>query len=138
MFANGNTGSGAFPQAQGFGGFTWTFGSGTSFGGNGLAGMGSYNAVQVFSDFKNPLFRGTGGALFNLNNIALNKSIWNNCYPAVTFTAWRGGVQQGAAVTTSSGCAYLLVAFPANFQGIDEVRMSFAGDRWFLQQIWTS
>jgi hypothetical protein len=55
----------------------------------------------------------------------------------VTFTAWRNGVQQGAAVTTASGCNYLLVTFPSNFQGIHEVRMSFSGDRWFLQQIWT-
>jgi hypothetical protein len=138
MFANGNMGNGVFPPMQGFGGVTWTFGSGTSFGGNGLAGSGSYNAVQVFSDFKNPLFRAQGTSTFTLYNIALNKSIWNNCYPAVTFTAFKNGVQSGAPVTTASGCSYLLVTFGADFENINEVRMSFAGDRWFIQQIWTS
>jgi hypothetical protein len=47
-------------------------------------------------------------------------------------------VQQGAAVTTAATCNYLLVTFGADFENIHEVRMSFSGDRWFLQQIWTS
>jgi hypothetical protein len=84
MFANGNMGGGVFPPFQGFGGVTWTFGSGSSFGGNGLAGSSSSNAVQVFSDFKNPLFRAPGTSTITLNAIALNKSIWNNCVPAVS------------------------------------------------------
>jgi hypothetical protein len=138
MFGGGNMGNGVFPPTQGFGGFTWTFGSGSSFGGNGLAGSASNNAVQVFQDFKNPLFRASGTSTFNLNHIAVNKSIWNNCPPAITFTAWRNGVQQGAAVVSAASCNYQVVAFPSNFQGIDAVRMSFSGDRWFLQQIWTN
>ncbi|KAK9824364.1 hypothetical protein WJX72_009726 [[Myrmecia] bisecta] len=90
---NNDCGGGVFPPSQGYSGLTWTYGSGTSFGGNGLAGYTS--KVQVFNDFKNPLFRSPTGGVFTVTSISLTSTPYNYCWPDVTFTAYKAGVSQG-------------------------------------------